>query len=80
MYLFLFYNIVFDKVEWLSLICGVDMVCSITLKSYLPFYELSYFFGLELKLFAIKLLLTQQEEKSDAGDMQKEKFDPCSMW
>ena len=80
MYLFLFYNIVFDKVEWLSLICDVDMVCSITLKFYLPFYELSYFFGLELKLFAIKLLLAQQEEKSDAGDMQKEKFDPCSMW
>ena len=82
-FIFILCNIVFDKVEWLSLIRDVDMAYSITLKSYLPFYELSFFFFffLELKLFAIlKLILAQQEEKSASWDMQKEKFDPCSMW
>ena len=82
-FIFILCNIVFDKVEWLSFICDVDMTYSITLKSYLPFYELFFFFFflcLELKLFAIKLLLAQHEEKSASWDMQKEKFDPCSMW
>ena len=45
-FIFILCNIVFDKVEWLFLIRDVDMAYSITLKSYLPFYELSFFFFL----------------------------------